>query len=191
VPGNISCVIMIPERNTRMTPIAHSAIGLLGWQKSASEKNVKTLFCFILLSNIPDIDFLLLIFYGKGQMKLHQAYTHNIFFIAFVTLLFFFVFKNSKERLVIFLVSLSHLILDVIIIDRVSPVGLRIFFPASNKLFNFGFFPNFMRGNFRELFSWHNLATISLEIALFVFPVLLISGKKTAQFIVKKEFWKI
>ncbi len=39
-------IIAVNEGN--VTPILHSAIGLLGWQKSGSEKNIKTLFLFIL-----------------------------------------------------------------------------------------------------------------------------------------------
>ena len=113
-------IITVNEGN--VTPIVHSAIGLLGWQKSGSEKNIKTLFLFILVSNLPDIDFLFLLLMGSGDLQLHQSYTHNIFFIGLVTLFLFGVFKTGRERLSLFLVAVSHLVLDLIIIDPVAPV---------------------------------------------------------------------
>lgn len=48
---------IIAVKEEKVTPLVHSTIGLLGWQKSGSEKNIKTLFLFILVSNLPDIDF--------------------------------------------------------------------------------------------------------------------------------------
>jgi len=40
-----------------MSPVAHSVIGLLGWQKFSEIKTLKTLLIFILVANLPDIDF--------------------------------------------------------------------------------------------------------------------------------------
>lgn len=174
-----------------MTPIAHSAIGLLGWQKAATRKNIFGVFLFLLIANLPDIDFVLSGFSGQPELQIHQSYTHNIFFIGIFTLPFFMIFKTRKERVALFLVSYSHLLLDVIIVDRVAPVGIRLFFPVSEKLFNLGFFPNFMRGKINEVFSWHNLVTIFLEIVFFVFPVLLISGKLVKRSFFNKKFWTI
>jgi membrane-bound metal-dependent hydrolase YbcI (DUF457 family) len=174
-----------------VTPIVHSAVGLVGWHKAVSQKNIKTLFLFILISNIPDIDFFLFIFFSKQELQLHQSYTHNIFFISFFTLFLFLLFRTNKERIGLFLVSFSHLILDLVIIDPVSPVGFRLFFPLSDKLVNFGFFPNFLRGSFGELFSWHNMVTISLETTFFVIPILVISGREIKYRFSQKEFWKI
>ena len=172
-----------------MTPLAHSAIGLLGWQKAVSEKNIKTLFIFVLCSNLPDIDFLIIPLLRSGDMQFHQSYTHNIFFIGLVTLILFNVFKTGKARLSLFLVAVSHLVLDLIIIDPVAPVGIRVFFPLWNKLFNFGFFPNFLRGDLGMVFSWHNLMTVALEVSLFALPVLYLYGTKTMRLMGKKKFW--
>ncbi|MCK4835930.1 MAG: metal-dependent hydrolase [Candidatus Aminicenantes bacterium] len=174
-----------------MTPIVHSAIGLLGWQKAASKKNIKTLFLFVLISNIPDIDFLIFLFVDGKGLQVHQSHTHNIFFIGIFTFLLFFFFKKKKERLALFLVSFSHLVLDLIIIDPVPPIGFRVFFPVWNKLFNFGFFPNFLRGGFADVFSLPNLMTISMEVLCFVVPILYLCGKEVKVHIKKKEFWKI
>jgi len=174
-----------------MTPIVHSAVGLLGWQKTVSKKNIKTLFLFILISNFPDIDFFLFLFVGKKELQLHQSYTHNFLFVGFLTILFFLFFKQKKERIALFLVSLSHLLLDLIIIDPVDPIGFRLFFPFWDKLFNFGFFPNLLRGSIAEVFSWHNFITISLEIIIFGLPILFYYRKELWFHFRKKEFWKV
>jgi len=174
-----------------VTPIVHSAIGLLGWQKSGVKMNLKTLICFILVSNLPDVDFLIIPLLGSVDMQFHQSYTHNIFFIGLVTLILFSVFKTGRARLSLFLVAVSHLVLDLIIIDPVAPVGFRVFFPLWNRLFNFGFFPNFLRGDLIRIFSWHNLRTVVLEVFFFALPVLYLYGTKTMSLVRKKEFWKI
>jgi hypothetical protein len=182
-------IIAVNEGN--VTPIVHSAIGLLGWQKSGSEKNIKTLFLFILVSNLPDIDFLFLLLMGSRDSQLHQSYTHNIFFIGLVTLFLFGVFKTGRERVSLFLVAVSHLVLDLIIIDPVAPVGFRMFFPLWDELFNFGIFPNFLRGNLSDIFSWHNVKTVTMEVVFFVLPIFYLCGSDAALQLKKKEFWKI
>lgn len=174
-----------------MTPIVHSAVGFLGWQISASRKNIKTLLLFILISNLPDFDFFLFLFVGKKELQLHQSYTHNLLFILFFTLVFFLFFKQKRERITLFLVSLSHLLLDLIIIDPVDPIGFRLFFPFWDQLFNFGFFPNLLRGSIPEIFSWHNVVTISIETAVFVVPILFFYQKELRSHFRNEEFWKV
>ena len=169
----------------------HSTVGLFGWQLSDSEKNIKSLFLFVLISNIPDIDFLLFMFFRSEEARIHQGYTHNIFFIIFITLLMFIFFKTRKARITLILVAFSHLLLDAIILDPVPPIGFRIFSPLWDRLFNFGFFPNFLRGGLRDVFSWHNFLTVSLEILFFVIPILLICARPLAIELKRKEFWKI
>ena len=48
-----------------MSPVVHSSVALLGWQKSAENKNIKSLFLFLLISNLPDIDFIFSLIFGK------------------------------------------------------------------------------------------------------------------------------
>lgn len=124
-------------------------------------------------------------------MQFHQSYTHNIFFVGLVILILFTIFKTGKARLSLFLVAVSHLVLDLIIIDPVAPVGFRVFFPLWDKLFNFGFFPNFLRGDLGTVFSWHNLWTVVSEVSFFAFPILYLYGAKTMSIMRKREFWNI
>jgi hypothetical protein len=174
-----------------VTPIVHSAIGLLGWQKSGERKTMKTLFWFILVANLPDIDFIITPLLGSGGLFFHQFYTHNFFFVSLSALLLFSMFKTGRGRLSLFAVAVSHLILDLIIIDPVAPVGFRVFFPLWNRLFNIGVFPNFLRGDLGTVFSWHNLRTVALEMVFFVLPVLVLCGTQTIRLIKKREFWTL
>ncbi len=174
-----------------MSPIVHSSVALLGWQKSAENKNLKTLFLFMLISNLPDIDFLLSLIFGKKTFGLHQYYTHNVFFVCFTVLLFFPILKQKKERIGFSLVAFSHLLLDLIGIDMVPPVGFRLFYPLSNRFFKFEVFPSMKRDNLAALFSLHNLWILALEVAIFLVPVLIYYRKEFRSYLKQKEFWEL
>jgi membrane-bound metal-dependent hydrolase YbcI (DUF457 family) len=147
-----------------MTPIAHTSVALLGWQVCADKKTIKTLALFVLLSSLSDFDFL----FGR-----HQFFTHNIFFALLAPLPFFSWFKHKRERLGLYLVSFSHLVLDLLVIDRVKPIGIPLFYPLVSRYFNLGIFPNMERGPMPGIFSSQNLVALLLENLLFLLPVLL------------------
>ncbi|MCP5108731.1 MAG: metal-dependent hydrolase [bacterium] len=161
-----------------MTPIGHSGIALLGWQKSTQTKNIKTLLLFLFIANLPDIDFLFFLVIGKKAFSIHQYYTHNVFFVLFTALLFFPFLKEKKERIGFTLIAFSHLLLDLITVDGVAPYGFRLFYPISEKLYHFGFFPNVHKENLSAMFSLHNLWLAALEAAIFLAPMLLFYRKK-------------
>ena len=174
-----------------MSPVGHSSVALLVWQKSLKNKNLKTLLLFLLISNLPDIDFLFSLFIGKKTAAIHQYYTHNIFFVCVTALLFFPILKQTKERIGFFLVAFSHLLLDLLVIDTVPPIGFRLFYPLSNQVFNFGIFPNMERGNLAVVFALHNLWVLVLEAAVFLVPVLIYYRKAFGSYIKQKEFWEL
>jgi membrane-bound metal-dependent hydrolase YbcI (DUF457 family) len=174
-----------------MSPVVHSSVALLGWQKTAKNKNLITLFFFLLISNLPDIDFILFLIFGEKTFGLHQYYTHNVFFVCFTVFLFFPILKQKKERIGFSLVAFSHLMLDLLVIDMVPPVGFRLFYPLSNRLFNFGIFPHMERDNLADIFSFHNLWVLALEIAIFLVPVLFYYRKEFGSYIKQKEFWEL
>jgi len=170
-----------------MSPVAHSAVGLLGWQKFPKEKNLKTLVIFILMANLPDIDFAFYLFLGEKALNLHQYFTHNIFIVMITAIACWPLFKSKIERLGILLVAVSHLLLDFLTIDRVAPKGFRLFYPISSRLFNFGIFPNVVKSNWAEVFSFHNLLVIGFETALFLLPVFLVYRKEFAGYLKEKQ----
>jgi membrane-bound metal-dependent hydrolase YbcI (DUF457 family) len=174
-----------------MTPIAHSGIGLLGWQITASRKNIKTLLLFLFVANMPDVDFLLHLIFGRGRLSLHQYVTHNLFFVLAASGLLSLLLPAGRDRWGLIVVALSHLVLDLVVIDRQRPVGIRLFYPFSKRVFNFGFFPFFQRGSLRRMLSIRNAGVLALEAALFVLPVFVIWRKKFAEEFKKRSFWKI
>jgi hypothetical protein len=172
-----------------MSPVFHCGLALIGWQASAQKKNYITLMAYVLLSNLPDFDFLI---YALNSKILHQYYTHNIFFALISALLFFPFFKTIKERVVLIFLAISHLIADLFLIDTFPPIGLQLFFPFSNKLFNIGFFPTLNRSNiYSLLFDPVNYRIYLLELAILLPLALWVFHKNNYPNFIHKRFWTI
>lgn len=184
-----------------MSPVAHSAAGLLGWQLTAGKKNWKTLAVFVLLANLPDLDHALLFFMGKRGLELHQYFTHNIFFVTLTAIACWPLLNRMggeglgvkgkwRQRIGILMVSYSHLFLDLITIDHMPPIGFRPFYPLSSRFFNFGFFPNLHKGSLAEAVSLNNILVMSLEAVVILLPILWIYRKSFFAYIRQPESWK-
>jgi hypothetical protein len=174
-----------------MSPIVHIVAGFLGWQTVSERKNIKTFLLFVLVANFPDLDFLIYLVYPGREGFIHQHYTHNFIFAILVAFLFFGLLKGKRERIGIVLVSLSHLIFDLVVVDKLAPIGLPILYPFTSKTFNFGFFPNLLRGDLAIVFSLHNLVTVALELLLFFLPVAIIYRKDIIFYLHDKDFWRM
>lgn len=172
-----------------MSPIAHTGVALLGWQIGATRKTWKTLFLFLFAANLPDVDFALRLFLGHNRLSLHQYVTHNLLFILVTCGLLSLFLPPGRDRWALILVGLSHLALDISVIDPARPIGIRPFFPFSKALYNFGFFPYLERWKFRTMLSWHNGRVLLLEAAVFFFPVLIVFGKRMFKTIRGRAFW--
>jgi membrane-bound metal-dependent hydrolase YbcI (DUF457 family) len=173
-----------------MSPIAHIGIALFGWEAAATRKNIRTLGLFLLAASFPDLDFFLHVILGRRVSGLHQYYTHNLLFVLVATGLLSLLLPSAKDRLGLILTGLSHLALDLIVIDPVRPIGVRLFFPFAREAYNFGFFPNMQRGGVRSVFSQENLKIFLLEGAIFVLPFLVLFGKKTWGYMKSRNFWR-
>jgi hypothetical protein len=171
-----------------VSPLAHAGMGLLGWQLADRRKTAGTLTLFVLASNWADVDFLFSAFFGNRGLFRHQYYTHNVFFIllgcAFLSLLL----PRGKSRWGLILAGLSHLPLDVIVVDTVAPIGIRIFYPLSDALTNVALFPFLERGPWRVLFSPRNFFVLGLEFLVFVLPVLFVFRRSLASRFRDPEF---
>jgi len=174
-----------------MSPIAHSGVALLGWELSSTRKTVKSFLVFFAIANIPDIDFFLFLVFGRSRLSLHQYVTHNLFFVIIVAGLFSLLLPAARDRWGLILVGLSHLVLDIIVIDPARPIGIRLFFPLSKKIFNFGFFPHLERAGISNWFSGKNLAVMALEAAVFVAPILILFGRDLVRTVKSRAFWTV
>ncbi len=174
-----------------MSPIAHSGMALLGWQLAASRKNIRTLAVFLVAANLPDIDFLIYLIFGPVRISLHQYFTHNLLFVVLGTGLLSLLLPPGRDRWGLLLVGVSHLLLDIVVIDTLRPIGLRPFYPFSKSLFNFGFFPFLKRGSLKVMASLRNMEILLLEAAVFVLPVLVIFRKRFVRQVGSRAFWSI
>jgi len=174
-----------------MTPVGHSSLALLGFELIESKKNYLRLFFIVLLANFPDIDLVINFFLPDSLKIQHQLYTHNVFFVLFSVILLFPLFKSKRDRIVIFFIGYSHLILDLIVVDYKQPIGIKLFYPISDKFFNYGFFPTFYKANINDIFSIHNLLVLLLETLIFFIPVVFYFGKQLKTDIFNKEFFRL
>ena len=161
-----------------MTPLPHAAVGLVGWKYFSRQRDIKTLAAFLLVSCLPDLDFVLYNLLGKPQIFRHQLYSHNIFFVLLCAVAFFPILKTAKERWGLVIIGLSHLVMDVFVIDDVPPIGFRPFWPLSRLLVTVGFFPYVRRGTLIQVLSLSNLAAFGLEVLLFVVPAIFICRRE-------------
>jgi hypothetical protein len=161
-----------------MTPLSHAAVGLVGWKYADRRHDLKALIIFAVVSCLPDADFVLYPLLGKPAWLLHQRYTHNIA-VALVSAFIFFPFlKAARARIGLVLVAVSHLVMDLVVVDTLPPIGFRPLLPFSGALLNFGVFPYVKRGTLAEVLSVPNLIAIGLELVLFVLPALILCRKE-------------
>ena len=120
------------------------------------------------------------IFGNRGIFR-HQLYTHNVFFVLAGCGLMALLLPQGRGRWGLILTGLSHLPLDLIVVDTVPPIGIRPFWPISDALYNVGLFPNLERGPWRVIFSPRNFLVLGLEFLIFVLPVLILFRRSLAE----------
>lgn len=165
-----------------MTPLPHAAVGLAVWKFASRREDARALFIFMLVSCLPDIDLLFYHLLGRPEIFKHQLYSHNVFIALLSALVFFPLLKSRRERAALALVALSHLVMDVFVVDDVAPVGFRPFWPLSSLLLSFGFFPYVRRGTLEQVLTAENLFAFGLEMALFVIPALILCRQELFHF---------
>jgi membrane-bound metal-dependent hydrolase YbcI (DUF457 family) len=163
-----------------MTPLPHAAVGLVAWKFLSRRDDLRALTAFLLVSCLPDLDFVLYNILGRPRLFSHQLYSHNILIALASAFLFFPLLRSSRERWSLVLVGLSHLVIDVFVVDDVPPVGFRPFWPFSRLLVSFGFFPYVRRGNLEQVLTLRNLTAFGLELLVFVIPAILICRRELA-----------
>ncbi len=174
-----------------MSPVAHSGLRLLGWRLFDRKQTVGTLFLYLLIANAADVDFLLHAVFRDRAVFIHQYYTHNLPFVLAVSLGFMFLLRDGPSRWGLVLTGISHLAADVIVVDTLKPVGIRLFFPISGVFYNLPWFPFLQRGAWKEMVTLRNLAVLGLEFGIFVLPVLLLFPKSLWKRFGSSAFWKV
>jgi len=173
-----------------VSPLTHAGIGLLGWQWADRKKTVGSLALFLFAANWPDIDFLFSLAFGNRGLFRHQLFTHNVFFVLAGCALLSLLLPRGWSRWGLILTGLSHLPLDILVVDTVAPIGIRPFWPISDALYNIGLFPTLQRGSWRVIFSLNNFLVLGLEFLIFVLPVLFLYRRSLAARFRSPEFWR-
>jgi len=177
-------------------PIAHSLGGVAIW-KCQSNSFFKTwrqnLLFFILLSNLPDLDFLPGFLIGEPSL-FHHGVSHSLGMAILTGLLggaFFWRKKGTSfwsGSLVIGLTYYFHILLDYFTVDERLPFGMMMVWPFSNEYYisNFKIFDKMVRSDqsgdfFQSLFCMTNFWVALKELlimGLFVGGIFFLKGGK-------------
>jgi len=142
-------------------------------------------FFLVFLANLPDADFLPGLLKGFPNLY-HHGIFHSLGAALAVALIFGVIFFKLKGHfwrytVAVFLVFISHLLLDYFTLDFSAPYGMPLLWPIANDYFIAAhpFFINITRSAhsadfFSSIFSSHNLKAALLEVGLLGGLVLLI-----------------
>lgn len=123
------------------SPIAHSLAGIaLGETKQTSLTRSQIISFYlwsIFFANSPDLDFIPGFFAGNPNLY-HHGITHSLGSGIFVAFAFGWIFSKylgsyKKGVLLLFLLYLSHLVLDYLTVDTRLPIGEPLFWPVSHR----------------------------------------------------------
>lgn len=172
------------------SPIGHSLSGILLYQifsRHDAGYDIRKLFLYILIANIPDIDLAIGIFVNNPNLY-HQSNVHSLGAAIFAGLIAG-IMQTGKKGLFfnsfLFVSGLyySHVILDYLASasDTGYPFGVALFWPLSNDYYVFPvkIFLDIWRGTSNEtflsgMFNLHNLQAVMIEVAIFL-PLIIIS----------------
>jgi len=161
-------------------PIGHALAGIAFQQARPGFFFIKwwhDAIFFMLLANLPDVDFLPGFLVGRPNLYHHGVF-HSLGAAFAIAAIGGWVFFLSKKRFwptaaMIFLVFYSHLLLDFFTRDFVAPYGLPLFWPFSGRYFIAAkpVFIDITRSQqshdfLASLFSRHNLAAALREILI-------------------------
>lgn len=161
-----------------MSPIGHSLTGLslyaLLTRQAVTGKDIKVLIPVIILSNLPDLDFIPGLI--SGQLNIfHNLFTHSLFFALLISLLFIpfkaFCRNLRLSPLIVFLLLSLHLIIDSLCGPRLGfhpTYGVAFFYPVYTPWIKmpFALFYGIKHKDLSALASLYNLRTVFLELLI-------------------------
>lgn len=164
------------------SPVAHTFAGAcvaaLAARRLPAAHALPVTAALILAAHLPDLDYLALV-RGRAAMEhFHQTVFHSIGFVATATLPLALLLRRrlgvSRAWLLLAAAGLTHLLLDLLVVDLRPPVGFPFFWPLSAERFHASFtiFPGIDRA---VVLSRKNLHELLAELAWFLpsWPLLL------------------
>lgn len=147
----------------------------------------KMILLFVVVANLPDIDFLPGLILDDPNAYHHHYLSHSLGFAVFVGAVLGYYFSRRKSRnflwyfLLFSCVCFSHMVLDYVTADTSEPVGLPMFWPFTRSYYYapFSVFAAVHKTGgssasfLKSLLALHNFWVALWEIVVFV-PVLTI-----------------
>jgi membrane-bound metal-dependent hydrolase YbcI (DUF457 family) len=163
------------------TPVAHSLAGaciaLLATPRLPAAGAPPFVAAILFAANLPDIDYLAVVHGREAMERFHQGPLHSIGFVAAAAVPLALLLRRplglSRAWLLLAGAGLTHLLLDLLVVDRKPPIGLPLLWPWTPGLFHatVPVFPGIDRVN---VFSVKNLRELCVELALGI-PALLLA----------------
>jgi membrane-bound metal-dependent hydrolase YbcI (DUF457 family) len=157
------------------TPVAHTLAGAcvaaLASRRLPAARALPVTAGLILAANLPDLDYLALLRGREAMERFHQGVFHSIGFVATTTLTLALLLRRrlgfSRAWLLLAAAGLTHLLLDLVVVDLKPPVGFPFFWPLSSARFHapITLFPGIDRTG---IFSMRNLHELLAELAWFL-----------------------
>jgi membrane-bound metal-dependent hydrolase YbcI (DUF457 family) len=162
------------------TPIGHALAGAVIYRGGLYRlgSNIWLLAIILLSANLPDVDFIFGYFEGNPNLY-HHTWTHSLAFCLIVGVLAVFVAWPFIGRqsfwigLLVFGAVLSHLVMDFFTVDQNPPLGIKLFWPITEKyyispvlIFRDIYKVSTSSGFLRSLLCRHNLITIFFEVVI-------------------------
>ncbi|PIN69168.1 hypothetical protein COV93_06595 [Candidatus Woesearchaeota archaeon CG11_big_fil_rev_8_21_14_0_20_43_8] len=162
-----------------MTPLGHLLFGYLFFLVLSKIYSRLSLSEFLFGALLPDIDALLLI--TGGYFLYHGMFTHSVFFLLFVAIIFGIRFSSVS----IFAGGMLHLVIDMVLADTnpLNGLGMRLLWPLSGVQFYLGWFD---LSFFPSGYWVHLIQNAAYEIILFM--AILILYLVTYRLLTKRSF---
>ena len=160
------------------SPVAHTLAGAcvaaFACRRLPVARTLPVTAALIFAANIPDLDYLALVRGREAMERFHQGVFHSVGFVATATLPLALLLRKRLEFshawLLLAICGLTHLLLDLVVVDTKPPIGFPFFWPLSPERFHASFtlFPGIDRGS---ILSTRNLHQLLAELGWF-FPTL-------------------
>ncbi|OVE73706.1 hypothetical protein BVX93_01000 [bacterium B13(2017)] len=137
----------------------------------------------VMLSNLPDIDFLPGLIVGEPNLY-HHGISHSLGAALVVGIIFGFIFKKKTNFFTVFFftssIYYSHVLIDFFTEDLRKPIGIMLFWPLNDIYYSspVPLFAKTIRASttkdfFPSLFNLHNFLAIIREVIVMSVVILI------------------
>lgn len=154
------------------TPVAHTLAGAcvaaLAARRLPAAGALTVAAALVVAANLPDLDYAAIVNGRAAMERFHQGPLHSIGFVAAATVPLAWLLRRRlgffRAWLLLAGAGLTHLLLDLLVVDRKPPVGFPFFWPLSSERFHSSvtLFPGIDR---TVIFGRRNLLELLAELA--------------------------